>query len=100
MKLTVRGQGVVAGLLLAVIVILAHINNGGEYKMEGGQPVEIEQPEWSWEDDVETVGDEFIETGIAGGAELQDEAPMCLMQCDPPTNPCPWELAQAGECEF
>lgn len=71
MKLTPRGEGVVAGLVLSVIAALAMMFNGGEYEEKYGEPVEIEQ--------VEEVNDDWR---LPPGAFMNDFGRSCVVACD------------------
>jgi hypothetical protein len=84
MRLTRRGRGFVAGIIIAAVAGLGATFHGGGEPVLGdpGMPsTGVEEPRegWQWEDDLETVGGEFNE--------------------QPATNPCPYALHIEGVCE-
>lgn len=93
MRLTNRGRGLVAGLVIAAVGTLGYTFHDSVPLL--GDPGQGVTQEWKWQDTVETVGGEFNE--LPGGAHNH---PLPEMNEDGtyPTNPCPFEMYQAGEC--
>jgi hypothetical protein len=71
MKLTVRGQGIVAGLILAIITVFAHQSADKPHEMKGGEPVVIEQ---STEEPTGWLP--------SGAIPWMNQVDQCLTQCD------------------
>lgn len=100
MRLTRRGRGLVAGLIIATVGVLGYTYNEGTYKMEGGEPVKVEQAhieedEEGW--DCTTMGNEYCGTDfMPGGATNWD---MDTASDMPMTNPCPYAMHIALECD-
>jgi|tagenome__1003787_1003787.scaffolds.fasta_scaffold20576570_3 hypothetical protein len=91
MTLTNRGRGVVAGLLLSCIAVLAMTFHGGGEPILHDPGMGVEQQDgndapWNWKDTVETVGGEFNEVPLDENGQ-------------PVTNPCPYEMQMQGICD-
>jgi hypothetical protein len=102
MKLTMRGQGVVAGLLIAIVTVLGITFGGGEVQDSYGDPVRVEQQEIIEEDepgwDCTTMGNEYCGTdhmpqGATTNWDMDTASDM------PATNPCPYAMQAEGICD-